>query len=116
MSAQIFTDRDFCVLLIVQEINSILIEPNDIKDHPPMPQPEEIPSLSEKTLRLATPLELAVISRDGESHSGPYSLHADLFEEIEEVRVGGGVHDDESSVDGDRQAPFLEHLRIRVAA
>ncbi len=115
---QVRPNRDTLRLLIIQEeqIESILVEPNDIEDEPPVSEPEEVPSLCEEAFALAAPFELATVAGDGEGHFCGRDWDAEMVEEVDEVGVGGCVHHYETCIYLERAIWGVEGLCVGVAS
>lgn len=118
MSSEVLANSDVprIVIISIQYVKSILIESNDIEDHTPVSRSEEVPSLSKQALAFATPFEFAMVSRNGKGHCSWFDVNFNGFQEVEKVRVGGRVHNDEPRIDRHwRTILTLEDLGVGMA-
>ncbi len=95
----------------------LAVEAQDFQHHAVEGRPQQVAALREQPVdRGAVVLQSGVRVAHGEAHGALLPLHAQLFEQRDEVRVRAVVVHDETRVDPVRLAFELDAVRVRVAA
>src|SRR5271157_1904999 len=93
------------------------IEADEIGQHSPEARPREVRGLAEEPgeprPRIFDP---AGVERHGERHVRIAALDSEDPQKLDKIGVGGGIEDDEASVDGKLSSSDLRGDRIRMAA
>ena len=101
----------------IEQSRGLAIESNDLEQHPVEARLQQVGSLCKQAAeRSRAVLQAAVVAVDAEAHRRRLRRHAELAHQLDEVRIGVIVEDDEAGVDGMADAIQLDVDGVSVAA
>ena len=100
LAREVLAERD-AVVVAGEQCAGAAVEAQDVGDHAQERGVEEVPPLREQRVdRGAVVLEPGALAAQREAHVRPLPGRAHRLEQVDEVRVGPVVEDDEAGVDG----------------
>ena len=100
-----------------QRRQRLAVEAKNVADHAVERRPENVAPLREERVQSrAAVLEVGITGTDAETHDAGLRRLADLVKEIDEIRVGPVVEDDEPGIDRNRCVALGDVDRVGMSA